>query len=589
MINNLIHATKVSFFIAILTTLSACVEEDYDLSKDIDLTMQAGGNLTIPTSSTDQILLSQILDLEESSSIKEVQQDGDYGLAAGDYVLLVQGDESSSNFVVNKVYISDLQGSTVSTEVADFGNAAGADQLTIPLSPTTINISLSDDHVDNSLVEIDQAYVSSDVNISLGYSSSNFTGSITLCKGYKLTFPKAWTIEVTDANSSELLSVGDDGHSATLLKDYTLARSNSLSLKIHIAEIDFTKLGNGSGYSNGKLNLNCDIVSTGDISVATSGITSNASPKITLNTTAKISRATINAVTGIVDPAIRITPNNFRISDTPDFLSDENNVLDIDNPRIEFTAVNESPVSVEINAILTGYIDGKSTADVAIGAANGTDAILLPGNQTTTVVISRRPIANSDKSNVVVPTLSNLIRKLPDKIEFHDVSCKAVHQPTTIQLSQYYGVTTSSNVIVPLAFGKDMTLVYSYEDFGWDADLKDYNFSQVEITADTENTLPLEMVPTVVGVDRNGNDITDITVKVEGDITPGTVENPSLSQLKITLTSTADNWGELDGIRFLFDAATTAESVGINMNSAQMLRFENIKIQLVGGAIINLN
>jgi hypothetical protein len=134
-----------------------------------------------------------------------------------------------------------------------------------------------------------------------------------------------------------------------------------------------------------------------------------------------------------------------------------------------------------------------------------------------------------------------------------------------------------------------MTLVYSYEDFGWDADLKDYNFSQVEITADTENTLPLEMVPTVVGVDRNGNDITDITVKVEGDITPGTVENPSLSQLKITLTSTADNWGELDGIRFLFDAATTAESVGINMNSAQMLRFENIKIQLVGGAIINLN
>jgi hypothetical protein len=97
------------------------------------------------------------------------------------------------------------------------------------------------------------------------------------------------------------------------------------------------------------------------------------------------------------------------------------------------------------------------------------------------------------------------------------------------------------------------------------------------------------MVPTVVGVDRNGNDITDITVKVEGDITPGTVETPSLSQLKITLTSTADNWGELDGIRFLFDAATTAESVGINMNSAQMLRFENIKIQLVGGAIINLN
>ena len=78
-----------------------CVDHDYDLSEDIDLTISLGGdNLTVPGSSTEQIFLSKILDLNEGSSIKAVEVDGMYGLAKGDYVLLQEGSSSPSYFDV---------------------------------------------------------------------------------------------------------------------------------------------------------------------------------------------------------------------------------------------------------------------------------------------------------------------------------------------------------------------------------------------------------------------------------------------------------------------------------------------------------
>ena len=47
--------------------LPSCVEvnDDYDLNKDIDMTIGAGGDLTLPTSNTVKLKMKDILDLEE--------------------------------------------------------------------------------------------------------------------------------------------------------------------------------------------------------------------------------------------------------------------------------------------------------------------------------------------------------------------------------------------------------------------------------------------------------------------------------------------------------------------------------------------
>ncbi|MCD8317796.1 MAG: hypothetical protein LUC45_02585 [Paraprevotella sp.] len=46
----------------------ACIDESYDLTKDIDMTITVGGNLSIPGSSTEEFTLADIMDLDEEAS-----------------------------------------------------------------------------------------------------------------------------------------------------------------------------------------------------------------------------------------------------------------------------------------------------------------------------------------------------------------------------------------------------------------------------------------------------------------------------------------------------------------------------------------
>lgn len=85
-------------------SLSSCVDNDYDLTEDIDLNMTLGGNMiTLPSSSTDKITLDQIFDIDDGSSIKAAESVGQYGLKnIGDYALVQSGHAESSSIISTK-------------------------------------------------------------------------------------------------------------------------------------------------------------------------------------------------------------------------------------------------------------------------------------------------------------------------------------------------------------------------------------------------------------------------------------------------------------------------------------------------------
>ena len=60
----------------------SCVEvnDDYDLSGDIDMTIAAGGDLTLPTSGTVKMRMKDILNLTEDGIIRPMGEDGAYHL-----------------------------------------------------------------------------------------------------------------------------------------------------------------------------------------------------------------------------------------------------------------------------------------------------------------------------------------------------------------------------------------------------------------------------------------------------------------------------------------------------------------------------
>ncbi|MGN1216828.1 MAG: hypothetical protein ACI4TD_02515 [Phocaeicola sp.] len=70
--------------------LNSClkVDDTYDLNKDIDMTITVGGDLTLPGSNTERMLLGDLLELEDDGIIKADETTGDYAL--------VQKGESST-------------------------------------------------------------------------------------------------------------------------------------------------------------------------------------------------------------------------------------------------------------------------------------------------------------------------------------------------------------------------------------------------------------------------------------------------------------------------------------------------------------
>ena len=62
---------------------ASCVDDSYDLTKDIDMTITVGGDLSIPGSGTEEFTLEEIMDLEDNSVVKADAQ-GNYALNKAD-------------------------------------------------------------------------------------------------------------------------------------------------------------------------------------------------------------------------------------------------------------------------------------------------------------------------------------------------------------------------------------------------------------------------------------------------------------------------------------------------------------------------
>ena len=569
--------------------VAGCVDHDYDLSEDIDLTISLGGdNLTLPGSSTEQIFLSKILNLNEGSSIIAVDADGMYGLAKGDYVLLQDGNSSPSYFDVEEVSIGHINGSKTTTVLPEFYNFGGESTVSSATDFIFNTIRLSDDNVTTDLVSLQSADFDVNMTISVGYVSSDFSGTAHIEKGYEVVFDPCWTVEPGDAATAQILE-NVNANTLRFKQRYGITSSRGLIARVRMTKADLTKVPEGQGlYAPGKFFIENKIESHGDVSIDIDDLPIGARANISVVTDIEVSDATLLKVRGIVDPKIDISETSFDINAIPDFLSDPNNNLDLSNPQVTLSIVNNSPLSVTLEGLLTSYADGKAIAEVGIGSTYGTAPVVAYANATTDIVISRRPIASA-ANNIVVPDLSSLLSTVPDRISFHDAKSKAVSEIAEFTLGSTYTFDCDYTAVIPLAFGDAMQLHYSHIEDEWDEDLSDYNFNTAVVTADVINTIPLDMTPSAVPLNVAGEEFTNIDVTVDGSVPAGSVANPTVAQLSITLKSAGSTINGLDGVKLLFDAASNPNFIGTNLNENQSIKFENIKITIKGGVLVDLN
>lgn len=577
--------------LGLTAAVTSCVDNDYDLSKDIDLNVSVGGDLGLPSSNTENYSLEQILDLSPTSSIKP--NGADYGLADGDYVLVQDGNRTSSSVEIPLQEIRNVQGTPASMELP-FMKPSTIDRVTVSVNDFSTSIALEDNSIDRAVESITSASTEVMIKIDLSMSSQDVRGSVTLEPGFVVEFPAACTLQAGNQSITDFCSIS--GNKITFTKQRSLNMNSTLSLPILITNIDMTRLPQGQGlYAPGKFKFDQEITYKGNVTIDASGMAAGQSSKLQFKVTPTIETARLTAVTGKINPDIHVNASSFAINDIPDFLREPGNNLDVENPQIYLTVTNTSECELNVNASLTAVDENGKTTQVWLGNQHATDPIVvkpystMPGG-VTRICISRTGHGDGNADvYVAVPDLSSLIATIPQTITMDNISVKVNQdRDVTFKLGRY-DFDVDYKVVVPLSFGPDLEFTYTTDEAGWDEDLEKYNFKAVVATIQVENTAPLDMIPEVKALDRQGNEINDVTAQVEGTVLAGTLAAPQSSKLVVTLTSNAANIGNLDGVRFVFHARSGSEAVGVPLNKNQSLRFTDIRLKLKGGVSVDLN
>ncbi len=586
---------KASLLLVSLLTagflVTGCTNDDYDFDQ-IDATMGfGGGELEIPASSTMNIPLSDILELEENGSVKIA--------ANGDYLFQLTGtDASTASPRISPIFLSGRSYNhtiTLNTSSAAKGTRAAGTHLSFVSPKQQMFVYNGTDAAVKSLksAEVD-GEIELNVNLTLGGLSSAITklDKVTLnLPGYLQILPPV----TGNGNGVPMVN----GSKITV---ENVSTSRNLQLTIKAKKLDFANqdaygkvvVNNGSIKMDGYFDLGIEAHVTG---VPTSALSIGAN--VTVND------ITLKSATGIFDPEINISSlGDVSVTGVPDFLSEDGVRADLDNPQIILSIHNDMDAAAKVSAKVISTKNGQNLATVQLPEMHIYKTSLTP---VTKICICRHKTAELTAqygaANVYeVSNLATLINQhIPDHVQITNVEAKAdLSQEMTIEFGHNYSVVPSYEVYAPLAFAEGAVIEYADDFDGWNDDLDELELAEgtyLRLTADAQNLVPATLIVEATPLGVNGADISN---QIEVNIKQGTVKASAdgvtavTSPLEIELREKVKGaLQKLDGLSYKVKGKASHDGttvIGINLNSEKhTLKLENIKVKLVGKVIGNFN
>lgn len=584
---------KASLLLASLLTLgfslTGCTNDDYDFDQ-IDATMGFGsGELEIPASSTMNIPLSDILELEEGGSVKIA--------ANGDYLFQLTGsDASSASPMISPIHLtgkSDKHTIILGTSSAAKGTRAAGTHLSF-VSPKELMFKYNG--TDAAVKSLKSAEVAGEIELKINLTLGGLSSAITNINKVTLTLPGYLQISRVEGNGNPMVN----GSKITV---ENVSTSSNLQLTIKAKKLDFEKQdaygkvvidNNGSINMDGYFDLGIEAHVTG---VPTSALTIGAN--------VNVNDITLKSATGIFDPEINISSlGDVTVTGVPDFLSEDGVRADLDNPQIILSIKNDMDAAAKVSAKVISTKNGQNLATVQLPEMHIYKTTVTP---VTKICICRHKTAElTDQygaANVYeVSNLATLINQhIPDHVQITDVEAKAdLSQEMTIEFGRNYNVVPSYEIYAPLAFAEDAVIEYADDFDGWNDDLDDLELSEgtyVRLTADAQNLVPATLIVEATPLGLEGTDISNL---IEVNVKKGTVKasadgvKAATSPLEIELREKVKGGlQKLDGLSYKVKGKASHDGTtvtGINLNSEKhTLKLENIKVKLVGKVIGNFN
>lgn len=587
---------KASLLLVSLLTagflVTGCTNDDYDFDQ-IDATMGfGGGELEIPASSTMNIPLSDILELEENGSVKIA--------ANGDYLFQLTGtDATTASPQISPIHLTSRSYNhtiTLPTSSAAKGTRAAGTHLSF-VSPKQQMFIYNG--TDAAVKSLKSAEVNGEIVLNVNLTLGGLSSAITKLDKVTLTLPGYLQISSVNGNGNGVPMV--NGSKITV---ENVSTSRNLQLTIKAKKLDFANQNdyygkvvigdNGSIKMDGYFDLGIEAHVTG---VPTSALSIGAN--VTVND------IYLKSATGIFDPEINISSlGDVSVTGVPDFLSEDGVRADLDNPQIILSIHNDMDAAAKVSAKVISTKNGQNLATVQLPEMHIYKTTVTP---VTKICICRHKTAELTAqygaANVYeVSNLATLINKhIPDHVQITDVEAKAdLSQEMTIEFGHNYSVVPSYEVYAPLAFAEGAVIEYADDFDGWNDDLDELELAEgtyLRLTADAQNLVPATLIVEATPLGVNGADISN---QIEVNIKQGTVKasadgiEAATSPLEIELREKVKGaLQKLDGLSYKVKGKASHDGTsvtGINLNSQKhTLKLENIKVKLVGKVIGNFN
>ena len=586
---------KASLLLASLLTLgfsvTGCTNDDYDFDQ-IDATMGFGsGELEIPASSTMNIPLSDILELEENGSVKIA--------ANGDYLFQLTGsDASSASPMISPIvlrgnsYSSTL---TLNASSAAKGTRAAGTHLSF-VSPKQQMFEYNG--TDAAVKDLKSAEVAGEIELKINLTLDGLSSAIATIDKATLTLPGYLEISQVTGNGNGVPMV--NGSKITV---ENVSTSRNLQLTIKAKKLDFEKQ---DAYGKVVIGNNGSIKMDGyfDLGIE-ANVTRVPTSALTIGANVNVNDITLKSATGIFDPEINISSlGDVSVTGVPDFLSEDGVRADLDNPQIILSIKNDMDAAAKVSAKVISTKNDQNLAIVQLPEMNICKTTVAP---VTKICICRHKTAELTAqygaANVYeVSNLATLINQhIPDYVQITDVETKAdLSQEMTIEFGRYYKVVPSYEIYAPLAFAEDAVIEYADDFDGWNDDLDDLELSEgtyVRLTADAQNLVPATLIVEATPLGVGGTDISNL---IEVNVKKGTVKASAdgvtavNSPLEIELREKVKGGlQKLDGLSYKVKGKASHDGTtvtGINLNSEKhTLKLENINVKLVGKVIGNFN
>ena len=530
-----------SLFPGLLLSLFSCIDNDYDLGKDINLEVSVGGNLSLPIGETEKIELDRML--EEGDALHIID---------GKYVINKADNISESVDAIDPVIIDDFS-PEFTPYASKFTKPADVTLPDIPgLEMPEIEIAFDADintsenfniHTDIpeeiktisyvTVTDNNREPLRTTLDISIE-GIPTFLPRLYL-SGIELSLP-----DILDFETEPSTEIQQKGSSIFISKILELANGNgTISIPITIHGISNPRV------ENGVLTLTDEVAIKGRVYADKQSVGYNDLENFEINVQPQLILPTpevrVEKVAGTIIPNVDID-TEVSLSDLPDFLKEEGTSLEVKDLSINLSVLNPIEAPIKTQFEITPLDENGNIVNNNIVSLG----LTLQGGQQNQFSITK------NSPEITSGSLTSLLRTIPDKINLKvtHIEIESTTQDEAISLGKDdYNLDIDYDINVPLEF-ENLCIIYKDTIDNLSSDLSDIvdKVRHLELSVVVDNAIPLGLSLSIDPRDKEGNPISGISLPQNLEIEAGPAENGTgdilsvnSSELKIDLKEERKN------------------------------------------------